>query len=78
MTQSVTAFVECCHAIVAHCPDQYAKAYAKAGIDLVESRQFDALPTQVLYILSNLSYWRGEQARDIRATLKHIAKKWDV
>lgn len=33
------------------------------------------LKVQILYVLSNLSYWRGERAREIKAVLKNAVMK---
>ena len=44
----------------------YAVAYAKAGVDMTG----EELRVQVLYVLSNITHWRGDVARVTRATLK--------
>lgn len=62
-------FYQCCLAIL-HDPkaDTYAKGYAKAGLGL----EHEAWPTQALYMLVNLDRWRGETAKEVKASLKAI------
>lgn len=45
----------------------YAVNYAKAGISMVCS---DEIRVQALYILNNIQYWRGEDAKETREILK--------
>jgi len=63
-------FRQACNNIMA-CPkaNGYAKAYAKAGLDLSNA---DDIKTQALYILSNITAWRGETACATRVALKKI------
>lgn len=64
-------FDQCCRAILAHCSDPYAKAYAKRGLGMEgEERR-----VQALYILNNITHWRSGPAREVRAALKGFAKK---
>ncbi len=57
----------------------YAITYIDAVPDnetegrLMGYRKEESLQTQVLYILSNLGVWSGEQARSAKATLKAFA-----
>jgi hypothetical protein len=69
-------FHECCDAIIAAGKDpkqvrqvNYAVGYAEAGkrIGTPEGQQ-----VQALYILSNISRWRGDVAKQVRADLKKI------
>lgn len=46
----------------------YAKSYAHAGINMTG----EARRVQALYILSNLSHWRGDNAKKVRAYLKTV------
>ena len=50
----------------------YAVNYAREGLnmDLVG----DALYIQVLYVLNNMSRWRGDLAKEVRSTLKNHGK----
>lgn len=52
---------------------QYAATYAKAGIKLAK----DAQKVQALYILNNISTWRGEEAKRVRAFFKEFAAAKD-
>lgn len=65
------SFHDCCVQVFEHCPDEYAKAYAKAGLTLHGA---DEVRVQALYILNNMQHWRGERARSVRARLKEIGK----
>lgn len=35
----------------------------------------EELQVQILYVISNLSYWRGERAREVKAFLKNASKE---
>ena len=65
-------FQECCNSIIAH-QDQpslnYAVGYAKAGRHMTDPHE---IRVQALYILNNMSYWRGDIAKEVRASLKKI------
>ena len=65
-------FVDLCQRVVGDpgCKNQYARAYAEAGIAQCMTR--DAIEVQALYILNNLSGWRGEEAKLVRAGLKDL------
>lgn len=47
----------------------YAVNYAKYALSIPRSRD-DELRTQVLYVVSNITHWRGEVATEVRASLK--------
>lgn len=49
---------------------RYAASYAQAGLRM---RDEASQRVQALYILNNLSGWRGEEAREVKAALKAIA-----
>lgn len=49
----------------------WAINYAKAGLAMPEG---EALRVQVLYVLNNITHWRGEGAKEVRTTLKAYAK----
>ena len=59
---------EACITTALHCNNPYAKAYAKAGIDMTGHEAY----VQALYILNNITHWRGELAREVRTTLKSM------
>lgn len=50
----------------------YAKSYAKAGLYMYSA---DVISIQILYILNNLQYWRGEEARNTKKVLKRIREE---
>ena len=64
-------FNEACLAIInSKKANGYAVAYAKAGVGMTgEHRR-----VQALYILNNLTHWRGENSKEVRATLKEYSK----
>lgn len=68
----VEQFHAACRAVVKYCPDEYAKAYAVAGLDLNTP---DYIVAQCLYILSNMSRWRGPLARGPRTTFQELSKR---
>ena len=49
----------------------YAVGYARAGLTLDDP---DAQRVQALYLLSNITHWRGDLAKVVRATLKEFTK----
>lgn len=64
---------QCCEAILQSAHEKalnYAIGYARHGLtcDGPEAR------VQALYILGNITRWRGPMAKQVRASLKHIAK----
>lgn len=44
----------------------YAVNYAEAGLRM----SGDVLMIQARYVLGNITHWRGEEAKSVRATLK--------
>ncbi len=63
------AFNEACQRVIRSCPNRYAVAYAQAGKGMTDRHE---IKTQALYILSNTSGWRGEEAKMVKATLKQF------
>lgn len=64
---------QCCTAILQSAHEKalnYAIGYARHGLtcDGQEAR------VQALYILGNISRWRGPMAKQVRESLKNIAK----
>jgi hypothetical protein len=49
------------------CPNQYAKAYAQQARTMTPGTEEHR--TQLLYVKSNLSYWRGDTARSVKAVI---------
>ena len=66
------AFNEACARVLAHCKDEYAKSYARAGLSMTDREE---IRVQALYILSNMTGWRGEQAVLVRTTLRLFTKR---
>lgn len=58
--------------VVKECPNPYAKTYADAALAL--GMVGEELRVQCLYVLSNITHWRGPKAKDVRATLKEASK----
>lgn len=71
-------FHECCQAVVDACKDpkqvqqvNYAFGYACSGLLMSYP---DAVQVQAIYILNNITRWRGDIAKEVRASLKIIGK----
>lgn len=66
-------FNECCLLILKNKHEKalnYAVGYARAGVGMTgHDARF-----QALYILSNMSRWRGDTAKQVRESLKKIGK----
>ena len=74
MTVSTLSFHEACEAIVANrkAPAlNYAVDYATHGLTVTDPHE---MKIQALYILSNITHWRGTLAKGVRQTLKTVAK----
>lgn len=67
------AFRDACmsviHANIYGCYAEQAKAYAKLGLSLTTQ---DEMSSQAYYMLSNLRYWQGSEARRVKETLKRF------
>lgn len=48
----------------------YAKGYAKVGMRMTDHE----LVVQCMYVLNNITHWRGEQATRIRENLQEFTK----
>jgi len=64
------SFEQCCRLILKHCPNGYARAYAKRGLEMGA----DAHATQALYLLSNTARWRTGPGRAVNTSLREIAR----
>ena len=54
---------------------QWAVNYAKVGESMIKiGAEDEVLQTQAMYLLSNISRWRGEGNKEVRATLKAFVK----
>jgi len=70
----INKFHEACQNIVDNADQKalnYAVNYAKYGLELEELAD---VKVQALYILNNMTHWRGDLAKETRATLKEVAK----
>lgn len=63
-------FNEACNIILGSNANGYAKGYALAGLEMVGHE----VRVQALYILNNISHWRGPEAKAVRAALKEMVK----
>lgn len=67
------SFDECCNAIIKNRHEKslnYAVNYARAGLGMTGQEA----KVQALYILYNMTYWRGETAKAVRESLKLHSK----
>ncbi len=74
-------FEEACQAIIAAGDDpkqvkqvDYAVGYASAGLHRIHKDDDKARKLQALYILNNITRWRGDTAKAVRAFLKEYSK----
>jgi len=72
------SFRDCCNAIILATMDPkqvnqvtWASGYARAGAIMTQP---DEIKLQCLYILNNITHWRGPQAKEVRARLKELSK----
>ena len=61
------------------CKDPYAQTYLRAIPQAIEegaelSTAQDGLRVQLLYVLSNMSGWRGPVAREVKSVMKKYCK----
>jgi hypothetical protein len=66
-------FQECCEAVLADRHNKalnYAVNYAEAGRHMSGKMA----SVQALYLLNNITYWRGDTAKAVRAALRDIGK----
>ncbi len=68
-------YKEACETILMNAslkPLEYAVGYARHGATLRSGTE--EARVQALYILNNITHWRGELAKEVRAALKLEAK----
>jgi hypothetical protein len=70
---AITSFRDACLAVRNKCPNQYAKTYAQAALDY--NMQGHEGYVQSLYILNNITHWRGDEACQVRTFLKAMPKE---
>lgn len=72
------SFKECCDRVVAAAKVKksgdimYAATYASAGLRMTDPEE---IRVQILYILNNLSGWRGPEAKETKDAFKKLGKK---
>jgi len=59
------------------CTNDIARQYLDAAKEAIELDGVHAFKVQILYALSNMSYWRGPVARDVKMVLKRYANSKD-
>jgi len=70
-------WMQCCFAVCKAAQDNpvgnlpYAASYASAGRRMHDAEE---QRVQALYILNNITHWRGDLAKRVRASLKEFAK----
>lgn len=47
----------------------------RVGVGTVTELDRGAIYTQILYVLNNMTHWRGDIAKQVRASLKHHEKE---
>lgn len=60
-----------CRMVVSKCKNEYAQAYARAGLEMTGWYE---ISVQAIYILNNIQHWRGDTARCVRIYMKQVAK----
>jgi hypothetical protein len=63
--------------VLASCKNMQAYAYAK-GMMRLSGYDHEAIHAQVLYMLSNMSHWRGDEAKECRALCKEWLAEYDA
>lgn len=58
---------EALQAVVHNCSNGYAKAYARAALE--DPAAMQDMNSQLLYVRSNLSHWRGPLAREVKKVI---------
>lgn len=73
------SFHDCCSAILQSSSKavDYAKSYAAPGLQSLPEHISGPVPESVriqsLYLLANITHWRGEQASAVRRSLKEFS-----
>lgn len=62
------------------CKNEQARAYANVAATMLQSGEFNtrAFEIQLLYVLSNLTHWRGDKARETKVILKAFLSKSEL
>lgn len=80
MNNLVTQFHAICESILRNRESKslnYAVEYARAGMSMTQPK---VIQVQSLYILNNITRWRGKDAEEARRVLKLISKPstWEL
>jgi len=59
----------------AQCKNQAAQIYLNHMPEAIEEYGSEGFRTQLLYALTNMRYWRGETARQVKDTIKTYLKE---
>ena len=63
------------------CNNPYAQAYLQAIPEAIElggnlgGEAENSLKVQILYAVSNMAYWRGEPAKEVKKVLREFTKR---
>ena len=77
MINSLSYFYQACRNITDNRTEKalnYAVNYAEYGLTVTDKHE---AKVQALYILNNITRWRGPIAKESRSILKNVAKYWD-
>lgn len=58
--------------ILDQCKNEYARTYAMAIPQSYVEGGLHGVKVQLLYVQSNLQYWRGEKAKEVKVALKKV------
>jgi hypothetical protein len=70
----IERFHAACYRVVKECTDPVAHSYAQAGTEMCGT---EYIRMQIPYIRSNLQYWRGPPAREVKAELDALAEEFN-
>jgi hypothetical protein len=74
LTNAIAEAIDYCRANVSRGNLAYALAYLDAMDRAIAEHGPRVIPVQLLYVLNNLSAWKGEDARRVKAVLKSYAR----
>jgi len=60
------------------CKDRYAQAYLRSIPEAIELDGEYAFQVQLLYALSNMGLWRGEEAREVKKVMRAYLKRSEL
>lgn len=62
----------------AECKNEYAQTYLQSIPEAIEEYGENGFDIQLLYAYSNMTYWRGPIAKEVKAVFKTYLKKKGV